>query len=282
MRIADLRLKSAKHDEERPNVDAFRRRVVIQQFLNDLSPVLSVYARKISPSCGFPSGEPALLLERVEELSRDIAENAGEDPKLMAKSYRPAAAHILSEMSLNGGDAESQKAYVEGFLGLLKSYQSVEIAERDPYPDYSDEASVFLTGASVASKLAAVVMAYSFRQEPSKVLKRLTASVLDVAVKVPAMLAEEPVDAKRSLMQTLSNRAADLMAASYTRVAHETVLALQDCTETEVVEFLNREDRVSLVIAEFDKWASLWFASANSYAAGVIEAAKPHTECPRP
>lgn len=277
MSISDLRLKSAQHDVDGSSLDTpFRRRVLIQQFLNDLSPVLSALSSKRqSPT------DPASLLERIEELSRAIAESAGEDPKLMARSYRPLAAQVIS-MEIGAFNGTEGQGILVGYLDLLRSYQSLTGTERAPYPEYSGEASVFLTGANVASRLATAVMTYSFRQDPAKVLKRLTASVLDVAVKVPVMMAAEPVDARQSLMQTLSNRAAELMAASYNRVAHETVLVLQDCSEAEIIEYLGREDRVSLVIAEFEKWASLWFSSASTYAAGVLEAARSHTDCPQP
>ncbi len=273
MSIADLRAKASRELADTVVADgAFQRRVNVQQFLNDLSPVLSALARANEQA---PVGLD--LLKEVDDLALRIAGRlspADQSVDLPARLYRGLAARVVSDAMDRCLSGEAFESYLSHVLDMVARNEGRETSH-ERYPEFSPSTSLALTAASVAGRLSSAVIVYSFRQDPSAVLMRLTNAVLDAALAWADEMKSADEYVNRSLLQTLSNRATDIMAAVYERSVHETALALRGKPEDHVVGELARADRVDAVLASFDQWVKYWTSAANSYWSGTLQATAP-------
>lgn len=262
-------------------------RYALQEFMNDngeifsgLSEILSAPEKLIDKNNNLSQKTEALrnMVEKSKELSIKVASTVFDKPesevnKFDVKAFRRSSANCVTQFWKSGQDLD---------IDELASLVSSAAAHTDPmldinmykYLDISSETTLIMTAANVNLRIAQPVMVYDFRTEnKSELVNTLSSKVLDTANEcVKQMIGENGgVDDKTSLLQTLSNNLAEIMASCYKKKTFYVLRQLNGKSQEQIDEFYNNNDPVKDILDDFNRWSIMFASSAFAFARGLQE-----------
>lgn len=276
-------LKKAEEDaaieRERQNAEremAFRKKVAIQQFMNNNGPLFREFARAGTPIDDMVEGnvikEPAYQAMNLAVLvaAKLLMKEPEEVTAAEAKPFRREAAEYVASKwrAKKKLDIESAATEISSAVRLAdKSW------DHNPWGDeaISNDASLMMTAAGVAGALSGKVDIYDFRLGRAEVMSRILKVVVETSSQSASDMLSKDASAadKRNLTQTLANKLSSLMEACYERKAREVSFYLHKKDESERLSWYKKNDPVSDIIAEFKDWAVCFTAYAIAASRGL-------------
>lgn len=247
MSLKDLNKRRAEGGET--DRSSFQRRLIAQQFLNDAKPLVLAAVDKID-------GDETLLEALLSDVTSAFLEESDGKDFDSARVERILAVEVAA-LALSSGKDRAEIAKV--VHGMFQRYQEHSQADARPFPDISDETSIALTSSNVASVLAVAVYECANMQSLSSDLSRLCKAVHEEVVAFITLANPEGAEDIRSLSQTASNKAAEMMSVCYRRA----------CALSKG-EDLDR-DPVEQAIDDFGRLMRTWSNAALAYADMVMK-----------
>lgn len=264
-------------------------RYALQEFMNDNADIFSGLSEALnSPenlisrdNDGFRPKTEALkfLVENSKELSVLAAsylygKPVSEVDKIDVKPFRRSSASLVASAWKQGTkiDIDSVAKDVAKAAELANpdmDFNQYRYLKMDP------KTTLMMTAASVAMRLSVPVISYDFRANGKiNILKILSEKVLETADESASQMlgSDAGPDDRSSLLQTLSNHLADIMASCYKKKTFYTLQAIKDKTNREIDEYFSKRDPVSEILNDFNKWSVFFAGSAFAYARGLQSA----------
>lgn len=244
--------------------DWFAVRVAAQQNANDLGPVFAAFARSCADGVTLEGTLPEAA-EAVAELAREVAAAVTGQEQIGAREMAPfrkiAAEFVAKAWKENGLSGYDPRAVA---FDIATCFRLHPRDGSEGFPALSGGASLALTSASVALVLMRPVMTYDFRRDPGTLLAVMRNAVLDAATEAASAVLPKhaSLDDRRTVLQTYSNRYADLMASSYERHARRAVAHLVTLAEPEREAWCAAYDPMPDVLQTFGSWG-MHFAAIN-------------------
>lgn len=257
----------------------------MQQFLNHNAAIFSALAKsgqRVDSALDGdilkqPVTDAHMLAREVAALvlSKDLNQVTAAD----AKPFRATAAEIVSDAYYRGNRIDIKAAAAN----IATVCEMADFTwDHDLYKDdgVRHATSVKMSAASIAASLIEVVSVYDFRLGREEVLGHLMKAVVDASANAAdAMLSSDATAGEVSnLTQTLSRTMTGIMSSCYERKARAVVSLLEKAPEQAKRRWLEDNNPLGEVLAEFSSWSKCMCGFAI---ASASEISKPQKESSR-
>lgn len=247
MSLKDLNRRRAEGAEE--DRSSFQRRLIAQQFLLDAKPLILAAVDKID-------GDETLLQALLTDVTMAFLDESDGKDFDAARAERILAVEVAALALSSGKDRDDIAKVVHE---MFRRYEEHASGTSQPFPDISDATSMAMTSSNVASTLALAVYECSRMQSLSSDLSRLCNAVHQEVASFILMANPGGAEDVRSLTQTASNKASEMMAACYRRQCSLNAGKGLNC------------DPVELAIGDFSRLMRTWSNAALAYADMVMK-----------
>lgn len=264
--LASLSGSSRAQEEENvrgPKDDAFAARVRVQQFLNQIGPLMSAFAAAGTPVTRVEQTSLAqqaelslqLAISVVGAFTRTMAQDV--DP-LMVRAIRPHMAEFV---------ADRLRAKIPVDIARDTASIAAALDAADPkfdvnpfnYNAPSYAATVKMTACAAVASVMRELAIYDFRSDPAKSLVRIVEAIMETAAGAVARAAgPDASDRDRTgLMQSFVKQHGPIMAAALARKAAETIATLKPLSEDDRRTWYASADPIGEAIASYRDMAHL-------------------------
>ena len=264
----------------REGVNWFKLRTSYQQFMRENEPLFCALASSSDdPFTLLQGGSFAAAAAVAKAIAIDVAQRVSHDDNpstMQIRPFRTAAATMVAS-AWQRGTLENLDVKAIGAELAAVTANVDDNLDRSLFSDttISDQGSLNMTAMAVAMRLMEPVMTYDFRRDRIELISTMAEAVMTASAEAAIHLVppDSAASERRTVVQTLANCFAGIMARIYERKAKHYISHVIELSQDEQERFARHYEPMTEVLQSFGDNARVYSGAAYASARAATQAA---------